>query len=110
MPKARSNNYEGKGEYTGNQRALEPEIDHRFHPNPVGECNRLVGLTPPTHHNQTISTSIEIRTERIKGQEMNKLSIPEPVLREPGHMFVGGWVWWVRQKAGNEIAGHPLRL
>jgi hypothetical protein len=52
------------------------------------KCNRLVGLTPPTHHNQTISAPFKIRTERIKGQEMNKLSVPEPVLREPGHMFV----------------------
>jgi hypothetical protein len=26
------------------------------------------------------------KSERLK--EMNKLSVPEPVLREPGHMFV----------------------
>jgi hypothetical protein len=32
--------------------------------------------------------SIEIRTEQIKSKEMNKLRVPEPVLREPGHMFV----------------------
>jgi hypothetical protein len=42
-----SSNYEVKEEYTGDQRALEPEVDNRFRPNLVGECNRFRGFTPP---------------------------------------------------------------
>jgi hypothetical protein len=47
MPKVCSNNHEVKEEYTRKQRALESEVDYRFRPNPVGECNRFVGFTPP---------------------------------------------------------------
>jgi hypothetical protein len=49
-----SSNHEVKEEYTGNQRALELEVDYRVRPNPVGECNRFIGFTPSRHHSYMI--------------------------------------------------------